>query len=122
MKKVIIIIVIIVLGIAIASATGIYEFGFMSDKDEENVEMDYEFDRFTGIYEAYNTACFADGICSATISGNEVVTIIGFSQDASGAFENPDIPFGTEVEVYAQKIGPNSYTLYGSEEFYIREK
>lgn len=122
MKKIIIIIIIIVLGIALVSATGVYDFGFMSDNDEENVEMDAEFDRFTGTYEAYNTGCFADGICSATISGNEVVTIIGWSQDIAGTFEDPDIPFGTEVEVYAQKVGPNTYTLYGSEEFYIREK
>jgi len=77
---------------------------------------------FVGVYEDYGTACFADGECYAVVDGKKITTIIGWSRDTVGSFENPDLPFGTEVEVYAQKIDDSTYTLYGSSEYYIREK
>jgi hypothetical protein len=76
---------------------------------------------FTGMYQDYNTGCFSDGTCAAIIDGKTVITIIGWSRDTSGIFEDPDLPFGTQVEVFANKIDENTYTLYGSEDYYIKE-
>ena len=76
---------------------------------------------FIGSYENYKTDCFFDGTCAAIIDGKEVITITGWSQQISGTFENPDLDFGTKLEVYANKIDDTTYTLYGSEDYYIKE-
>lgn len=82
---------------------------------EQNPEI------FTGSYDNYKTDCFFDATCSAIIGGKEVITILGWSREISGTFEDPDLPFGTQLEVYANKIDDMTYTLYGSEDYYIRE-
>lgn len=87
---------------------------------EEIIAEDAEPVTFRGTYEQYNTGCFADGECFAVVDGKQITTILGWTQGVSGTFANPDLPFGTEVEVYALPTTSGNYTLYGSEDFYIK--
>lgn len=139
MNKAIIITITVLVVVAVAVALlGMYKFNYLSGQNGydvdgnkvalpaeptgplEGVTSTLESVSFTGTFEQYNTECFADGECSAIVDGKKIVTIVGWSQDVSGSFENPDIPVGTEVEVFAAEIDEENYTLYGSEEYYIR--
>jgi hypothetical protein len=81
---------------------------------------------FTGTLEAVNTGCFADGECSVSVDGKHVTVLIGWSQDTVGSvigvegFGDLEAYLGKLVEVSAQDLGDNQYTLYGSEAFYIK--
>lgn len=85
---------------------------------------------FRGILTEVDTGCFADGECFAVVDGNRVTAIMGWSQETVGSTiieGNADAGFGDlylyldqEVEVFAQPTGDASYTLYGSEGFYIK--
>lgn len=75
---------------------------------------------FSGEYQEYNTGCFADGICSIVVDGREVITISGRKPGPVGIFENPDLPFGTLLEVHAKQLQDGTYTLYGSEQYYVK--
>lgn len=83
-------------------------------------------DTFTGTLEEVNTGCFADGECYVTVDGKHVTVLMGWSQDLVGSVIGaPSIGdlenyVGTEVEVYAQVNPDNTYTLYGSEGFYVK--
>lgn len=76
--------------------------------------------RFSGIFQEYNTGCFADGECYVVVDGQRVTTLLGWSNGVVGTFEDPDIPVGTEVEVYALPTESGNYTLYGSTDYYVR--
>ncbi|MCI5051358.1 MAG: hypothetical protein MRY57_03545 [Candidatus Pacebacteria bacterium] len=76
--------------------------------------------RFSGEYQEYGTGCFADGECYAIVDGKRITTIVGWAPGPVGRFEDPDIPFGTTVEVYALPTDDGRYTLYGSNDYYIR--
>lgn len=81
---------------------------------------------FSGVIQSVSTACFADGICSVTISGKTVVTTIGWSQAIVGSIKGSvnsigDIEtskIGAQANVYAKKT-TDGYTLYGSTAYYI---
>lgn len=86
---------------------------------------------FTGTISAVNTGCFADGICSVTIDGKEVILLSGFrvapipevgnlrGVDSIGDLENA---IGSRAKVYAEptKDGDADYTLYGSTSYYVK--
>lgn len=85
---------------------------------------------FTGKLSAVDTSCFADGVCSVTVSGKKVILLTGMRMnippvgsikgvESIGDLENE---IGSEVEVYAVATGESGadYTLYGSTSYYIK--
>lgn len=84
---------------------------------------------FSGEIEAVDTGCFADGICSVTVDGKEVIVLAGFRMDPPpvgkliGVASIGDIEkmIGATVHVYATTTteGGADYTLYGSPHYYL---
>jgi len=86
---------------------------------------------FTGTISAVSTACFADGICSVTVDGKEVILLAGLrvapipevgslkGVDSIGDLEGK---IGSKAEVYAAPTteGDAEYTLYGSTSYYVK--
>jgi hypothetical protein len=83
-------------------------------------------DVFSGKLEEVNTGCFADGECYVVVDGKHVTAIMGRSQEVVGkilgleGFGDLEKYIGKNVEVYAQVNPDNTYTLYGSEGFYVK--
>lgn len=86
---------------------------------------------FTGKITSINNGCWADGFCSITVDGSKHVL------GQAGGFRSPkevivrgesEINFsqgnsnliGKRVEVFAKVSENNRYTIYGSEDYYIR--
>ncbi len=94
--------------------------------DETSSEEKIKADVFSGTLEQVDTGCFADGECFVTVDGKHVTAIMGWSQETVGAvqgvegFGDLESHIGEAVEVYAQVKEDGSYTLYGSEGFYIK--
>lgn len=80
--------------------------------------------KFSGKLEKVSTACFADGICSVTVSGKTIVTTRGWSQEVVGkvlgvdGFGDLEKYLGSTVNVYAKET-EDGYTLYGSTDYYV---
>ncbi len=83
-------------------------------------------DVFTGKLEEVNVGCFVDGECYVVVDGKHVTVVMGWSTavvgsvqgvDSFGSLENH---IGSSVEVYAQDLSDGTYTLYGSEGFYVK--
>ncbi len=91
-------------------------------RQEDELETGF----FTGKLEAVNTGCFADGECSVVVDGKKVTVLMGWSRDTVGSvqgvegFGDLERYIGSEVEVYAQLNLVDSYTLYGSDKFYMK--
>lgn len=83
-------------------------------------------DVFTGTLETVDTGCFADGECFVEVDGKHVTAIMGWTQETVGtiqgvpSFGDLESHIGSLVEVYAQDKSDGTYTLYGSEGFYIK--
>ena len=83
-------------------------------------------DTFTGTLTKVDTGCFSDGECFIEVDGKHVTAIMGFSRDTVGkvigveGFGDLEQYIGKKVEVYAQVNPDGTYTLYGSEGFYIK--
>ncbi len=83
---------------------------------------------FSGKLTEVNTGCFADGECFAVIDGKHITTTLGWRQEVVGSIQGVESigdmekHIGQEFEVYAQDKGDGTYTLYGSEGFYIKLK
>ena len=83
-------------------------------------------DTFTGTLTKVNTGCFSDGECFVEVDGKHVTALMGFSRDTVGkvvgvdGFGDLEQYIGKKVEVYAQVNPEGTYTLYGSEGFYIK--
>jgi|GEM_PF-2484806 len=85
---------------------------------------------FTGEISAVNTGCFADGICSVTVDGKEVIVMAGMRIDVPplgslkgvDSFGDLENEVGSKAEVYAAptKEGDADYTLYGSTSYYVK--
>jgi hypothetical protein len=81
---------------------------------------------FTGKLEKVDTGCFADGECYVEVDGKHITAIMGWSQKTVGSVQGVDgfgdleSHIGAQVEVYAQDNSDGTYTLYGSEGFYIK--
>ncbi len=83
-------------------------------------------DMFTGKLEKVDTGCFADGECYVMVNGKHITALMGWSRDTVGkvegveGFGDLESHIGASVEVYAQEKPDGTYTLYGSEGFYIK--
>lgn len=79
---------------------------------------------FEGAIEEVNTGCYADGECFVVVGGKHVTTLMGWSRDTVGAADLDALHanIGKTAEVYAKDNGDGTYTLYGSEGFYVRVK
>lgn len=83
-------------------------------------------DTFTGTLTKVDTGCFSDGECFVEVDGKHVTALMGFSRDIVGkvvgvdGFGDLEKYIGKKVEVYAQVNPDGTYTLYGSEGFYIK--
>lgn len=85
-------------------------------------------DTFSGTLEKVDTGCFSDGECFVEVDGKHVTALMGWSRTTVGSvigvesFGDLEGHIGEEVEVYAQDNSDGTYTLYGSEGFYIKLK
>lgn len=83
---------------------------------------------FTGKLEQVNTGCFADGECYVVVDKKHVTVLMGWSRDTVGSIQGAESIgdlekfIGKDVEVYAKDKGDGTYTLYGSEGFYVKVK
>ena len=81
---------------------------------------------FTGTLTKVDTGCFADGECYVEVDGKKVTALLGFNRDEVGSvigvdgFGDLEGYIGKPVEVYAQDNSDGTYTLYGSQGFYIK--
>lgn len=83
---------------------------------------------FSGKLSEVNTGCFADGECYVVIDGKHITTTLGWRQEILGTIQGVESLgdmenyIGRDFEVYVQDKGDGTYTLYGSEGFYIKLK
>lgn len=83
-------------------------------------------DTFKGKLEQVNIGCFADGECFVVVDGKHITTLVGRKGGEVGGvvgvegFGDLENFIGEEVEVYAQDLSDGTFTLYGSEGFYIK--
>lgn len=96
------------------------------DNNGELVDSQSEAQLFTGTLTEFNPGCYVDGECYAIVDGKHVTIARGWSQETVGSVTGTDSGMGGleshiggEVEVYAQYLDENTYTLYGSEDYYI---
>lgn len=81
---------------------------------------------FIGKLEKVDVGCFADGECFVEIDGKHITAMLGWRQEVVGSvqgvegFGDLESHIGEYVEVYAQDKGDGTYTLYGSEGFYLK--
>lgn len=96
--------------------------------DEQAPDGKLKAANFSGKLQEVNTGCFADGECYVVVDGKHITAIMGWSSNTAGSiigvegFGDLEGHIGKEVEVYAQDKGDGTYTLYGSEGFYIKLK
>ncbi len=83
---------------------------------------------FTGKLQEVNVGCFVDGECYVVVDKKHVTVLMGWSRDTVGSVQGAESigdlekHIGKNVEVYAQDKGDGTYTLYGSEGFYVKVK
>jgi hypothetical protein len=82
---------------------------------------------FAGELTEFNSGCYADGECYATVAGKHITIAKGWSQEVVGSVIGTDDGMGglidhlgEDVEVYAQQVEKNNYTLYGNRDYYIK--
>ncbi len=135
MKKVIIVIVVILV-------IGAGAYAYMSKKKWSDVKPDsgrimsssevetpsgkLKAANFSGKLEEVNTACFADGECYIVVDGKHVTTMMGWNREPAGQilgvsdFGELESRIGADVEIYAKDEGDGTYSLLGSEGFYVK--
>ncbi len=83
-------------------------------------------DMFVGNLEEVNVGCFADGECYVVVDGKHVTVLMGWTQAVVGTVQGVEgigdleSHIGEKVQVYAQMNADGTYTLYGSEGFYVK--
>lgn len=91
-----------------------------------NVPEKLKADTFEGTLQEVNTGCFADGECFIVVDGIHITTLMGWSRDTVGSvvgvdgFGDLENHIGALIEVYAQDLSDGTFTLYGSDGFYIK--
>ncbi len=127
LKKVLLILVLVIGGILIFMQKK-DDNKVVAPNDENVVEGKLKAANFEGKLEEVDVGCFADGECFVVVDGKHVTAIMGWSQETVGSvqgvegFGDLEAHIGKDVEVYAQDKGDGTYTLYGSEGFYIKLK
>ncbi len=92
----------------------------------EDVPQKLKADVFIGTLEKVDTGCFADGECFVEVEGKHVTVLMGWNQETVGSvtgvsdFGSLENYIGKKFEVYAQQKEDGTYTLYGSEGFYVK--
>ncbi len=104
----------------------------VAQPEDQNGDVDVEgklkAETFSGTLEEVNTGCFADAECYVVVDGKHVTVLMGWSRDTVGSvlglegIGDLEAHIGEEVEVYAQDKSDGTYTLYGSEGFYVKLK
>lgn len=100
----------------------------MNEDVEEEQNGKLKAANFSGELEEVNTGCFADGECYVVIDGKHITVLRGWSRDTVGSVQGVEgigdleAHIGAEMEVYAQDLSDGTYTLYGSEGFYVKLK
>lgn len=81
---------------------------------------------FSGVLEKVDTGCFVDGECYVVVGGKHVTVLWGWTNEIVGSVRNGeggigelDKHVGTNMVVFANKLSKNSYTLYGSTDYYV---
>ncbi len=79
---------------------------------------------FEGTLQEVNHGCAYDAECYVVVDGKHITTMRGWSREIGGSADLDvlDAAIGKTVEVYAKDNGDGTYTLYGSEGFYVRPK
>ncbi len=113
-------------------ALGFYQMGKNPDffNFSENNQTENKTDeQFSGILSEVYTGCFFDAECYVIVDGKHVTLLHGWSREEVGQIiDSPDgiggleSVIGQEVEVFAGKIDANTYTLYGSQDYYVKVK
>lgn len=99
-----------------------------TDTEQPEVDGKLKVSNFSGTLEEVNIGCFVDGECFVVVEGKHITTTMGWSRETVGSvqgvesFGDLEKHIGEEVEVYAQDKGDGTYTLYGSEGFYVKLK
>lgn len=112
---------VIVLGLIVG---GVYLY--KKGNKENVVENTNSGSTFSGKLEEVNTGCFADGECYVVIDKKHVTVIMGWTQATVGSiigvgsFGDLETHKGDIFEVYAEKKADGTYTLYGSEKYYVK--
>ncbi len=81
---------------------------------------------FSGKLEEVNTGCFSDGECYVVVDGKHITTTMGWSRETVGSIigapsiGDMEAMIGSNVEVYARDNSDGTYSLYGSEGFYVK--
>jgi hypothetical protein len=76
--------------------------------------------RFDGTVQEINNGCFADGVCSVTVDGTVIVTLVGWSRDTWGT-RDPELKVGDAVQVLCKRT-PEGCTLNGDAGYYVRKR
>jgi hypothetical protein len=128
-KKIYIIIGIVVLIIIALVLGGRGEKGTPNEEPVGKLPSGTPEETFSGTLQAVNTGCFADGICSVTIDGKEVIILTGWagmSPEAKvgkliGVESIGDLEsrIGWHANVYATTTPDGKHTLYGDERYYV---
>jgi hypothetical protein len=89
-------------------------------------------EKFEGTVTAYDTACFADGVCSVTIGNKKVILEVGGrvsdKPEPAGqlvgvaSIGDLETKIGSQAEVYARKLSDTEYTVYGSSTYFVKIK
>lgn len=108
---------------------GLPPSGFFGPRTREllilNTSQQNEEASFEGVIHGFRTDCFADGVCSVTIDGKEVVITVGRSQEIVGQLRGVESVgdlekfIGKKAAVFAKKTESASYTLYGNKNYYV---
>ncbi len=128
--------ILIVTGLIIVLGGGIYWYLSSRPTENDNYSLPAEqksgvklkVANFSGKLEQTNEGCFVDGECYVVIDKKHVTIVLGRSQEIVGtvqgveSFGDLSNHIGEEMDVYAQDKGDGTYTLYGSEGFYIKLK
>ena len=75
--------------------------------------------RFEGSVQSINNGCFADGVCSVTVDGTVVVTLVGWSRDIWGT-RDPELKVGDAVQVFCKRTAEGC-TLNGDAGYFVRK-
>lgn len=121
------------LDMSLPRLVNVFEFGPKAsevveeeDKSIEEPEVKLKAANFSGAIEEVNVGCFADGECYVVVDGKHITVLRGWSSDEVGTIQGAlgigDLEnfIGDRVDVYAQDLSDGTYTLYGSEGFYVK--
>jgi len=119
-------ILLLIVGGALILAFGIY-YGF-SDRvypwqntEVQIISEDIDSQEVTlrGIVTGIDTGCYVDNVCLYFMNGYEIVWGVGRPQQVVGSRDD-NIETGDKIEVYGKKEGTNVVTIYGKEEYYVK--